>query len=48
MPRDVICFSHLRWSFVYQRPDHLMCRCARDRRVFFVEETLESDALEGD
>src|SRR3954468_23833097 len=35
---DVICFSHLRWHFVYQRPQHLMTRCARDRRVFFVEE----------
>lgn len=35
---DVICFSHLRWNFVYQRPQHLMTRCARDRRVFFFEE----------
>jgi UDP-galactopyranose mutase len=37
-PPDVICFSHLRWDFVFQRPQHLMTRCARDRRVFFVEE----------
>lgn len=35
---DVLCLSHLRWSFVYQRPNHLMARWARDRRVFFVEE----------
>jgi UDP-galactopyranose mutase len=35
---DVICLSHLRWNFVFQRPQHLMTRCARDRRVFFVEE----------
>lgn len=35
---DLICFSHLRWDFVYQRPQHLLTRCARDRRVFFVEE----------
>jgi UDP-galactopyranose mutase len=35
---DLICFSHLRWNFVYQRPQHLMSRCARERRVFFVEE----------
>jgi glycosyltransferase involved in cell wall biosynthesis len=35
---DVICFSHLRWGFVYQRPNHLMVRCARSQRVFFVEE----------
>jgi len=35
---DMICFSHLRWGFVFQRPQHLMSRFARDRRVFFVEE----------
>lgn len=35
---DVLCLSHLRWNFVFQRPQHLMLRCARDRRVFFVEE----------
>lgn len=38
LPPDVICVSHLRWNFVFQRPQHLMTRCARDRRVFFVEE----------
>ena len=38
MARDLVCFSHLRWDFVYQRPNHLMARAARDRRVFFVEE----------
>lgn len=37
---DLICFSHLRWDFVYQRPQHLLKRCARDRRVFFVEEPV--------
>ena len=35
---DVVCLSHLRWDFVFQRPQHLMTRCARERRVFFVEE----------
>jgi glycosyltransferase involved in cell wall biosynthesis len=37
-PLDVICFSHLRWDFVFQRPQQLMTRFARDRRVLFVEE----------
>lgn len=37
---DVICFSHLRWSFVFQRPQHLLSRCARARRVFYVEEPV--------
>jgi glycosyltransferase involved in cell wall biosynthesis len=38
MPADLICFSHLRWSFVWQRPQHLMTRAAGARRVWFVEE----------
>jgi len=37
---DLICFSHLRWNFVYQRPQHLMSRMAKDRRVFFFEEPV--------
>jgi UDP-galactopyranose mutase len=37
---DLICLSHLRWNFVFQRPQHLMTRCARERRVFFVEEPM--------
>ena len=35
---DLMCFSHLRWHFVTQRPQHLLTRCARERRVFFWEE----------
>ena len=35
---DLICFSHLGWDFVYQRPQHLMSRAARTRRVIFFEE----------
>lgn len=42
---DLVCFSHLRWNFVFQRPQHLMSRFARHRRVFFVEEPVfESEA----
>jgi len=37
-PRDLLCFSHLRWGFVFQRPNHLMTRAARVRRTFFFEE----------
>jgi UDP-galactopyranose mutase len=40
MTADLICFSHLRWDFVFQRPNHLMSRFAKDRRVFYVEEPL--------
>ena len=37
---DLVCLSHLRWSWVYQRPQHLMKRAARDRRVFVFEEPV--------
>ena len=37
---DIICLSHLRWDFVYQRPQHLLSRFARDARVFFFEEPI--------
>ena len=37
---DLICFSHLRWNFVFQRPQHLMSRFARNYRVFFIEEPI--------
>ncbi|SFR85445.1 UDP-galactopyranose mutase [Sphingomonas jatrophae] len=37
-PSTLICFSHLRWSFVFQRPQHLMTRFAASRRVLFWEE----------
>jgi UDP-galactopyranose mutase len=36
--KDLICFSHLRWNFVYQRPQHLISRFTKCFRVFFVEE----------
>jgi glycosyl transferase family 1 len=42
--RDLVCFSHLRWDFVYQRPNHLMAHAARDRRVVFVEEPVVEPA----
>ncbi len=37
---DIICFSHLRWNFVYQRPQHLLSRFAKQYRVFFIEEPI--------
>ena len=39
----LICFSHLRWDFVTQRPQHLMRRFATERRVFFWEEAILCD-----
>lgn len=40
---DLVCFSHLRWGFVYQRPQHLLSRFAKHTRVFFIEEPIYHD-----
>ena len=37
---DLLCFSHLRWDFVFQRPQHLLSRSARVQRVFYLEEPV--------
>lgn len=37
---DILCFSHLRWNFVYQRPQHLMSRFAKTGNVYFIEEPV--------
>lgn len=37
---DILCLSHLRWDWVFQRPQHLLTRAAKDRRVWFVEEPV--------
>lgn len=41
--RPLICFSHLRWDFVLQRPQHLMRRFSAERQVLFFEEFIPTD-----
>lgn len=52
MNTDLLVFSHLRWDFVYQRPQHLLTRFAKHSRVFYVEEPwvehLKEPWVEGD
>jgi UDP-galactopyranose mutase len=36
----IIVFSHLRWDFVLQRPQHLLSKLAQDYQVLFVEEPI--------
>ncbi|MDR6218089.1 glycosyltransferase [Deinococcus soli (ex Cha et al. 2016)] len=36
----LIVLAHLRWNFVFQRPQHLMTRAARTRPVYYVEEPV--------
>jgi UDP-galactopyranose mutase len=37
MQPTVVCLSHVRWRCDYERPHHLLSRCARDHRVLFFE-----------
>ena len=37
----LLCFSHLRWNFVFQRPQHVMSRFAQDMTVVYWEEPME-------
>jgi UDP-galactopyranose mutase len=39
---DLVCISHLRWDFVWQRPQHLLSRLSRKHRILFVEEPIAS------
>jgi UDP-galactopyranose mutase len=41
--KNIICFSHLRWNFVFQRPQHLLTRWARECRVFYFEEPIRGN-----
>ncbi len=39
----IVVFSHLRWGFVFQRPQHLLSRLAGRWQVLFVEEPVHDD-----
>ena len=36
----LLCLSHLRWNFVFQRPQHLLTRAAKTHLVLYFEEPL--------
>jgi glycosyltransferase involved in cell wall biosynthesis len=40
---DIVCMSHLRWDFVFQRPQHLLSRFSQHGRLFYFEEPLFYD-----
>jgi UDP-galactopyranose mutase len=40
----IIVFSHLRWNWVWQRPQHLLSRLAKRFPVIFIEEPLPCEA----
>jgi glycosyltransferase involved in cell wall biosynthesis len=46
MTPPLIVFSHLRWDFVYQRPQHLLSRIAHMHRVIFIEEPVYEEGAQ--
>jgi hypothetical protein len=38
--KAILCFCHLRWNFVYQRPQHLLTRCTALADVHLWEEPI--------
>src|SRR5690625_572618 len=43
---DMIVFSHLRWDFVYQRPQHLISRISQTYKTLFIEEPVFPDSFD--
>ena len=43
---NILCFSHLRWEFVYQRPQHLLARASAHAKVYFFEEPVFEQCAE--
>ncbi len=37
---DIVVFSHLRWEFVWQRPQHIIQRLSKNRNILIVEEPI--------
>jgi glycosyltransferase involved in cell wall biosynthesis len=45
---QLVCFSHLPWKFVYQRPQHILSRFTKKYTVYYVEEFVYSNEVEED
>lgn len=37
---DMIVFCHLRWEFVYQRPQHIISRFSKNYKILLIEEPI--------
>lgn len=42
--QNILCFSHLRWDFVYQRPQHLLTRFSKENNVYYFEEAIPGNS----
>lgn len=44
---QLVCFSHLSWKFVYQRPQHLLSRFTKKYAVYYIEEFVYDNDEDG-
>jgi len=44
---DMVVFCHLRWDFVYQRPQHIISRLAKSQKILLIEEPWHRPEEEG-
>lgn len=44
---QLVCFSHLSWKFVYQRPQHVLSRFTDKYTVYYIEECVHSNEEDG-
>jgi glycosyltransferase involved in cell wall biosynthesis len=42
----ILCFSHLRWNFVFQRPQHILTLASKSNRIIYFEEPIFEDICE--
>ena len=40
---DMVVFCHLRWQFVYQRPQHIISRMSHNMKILLIEEPIGYD-----
>ena len=43
---DLICFSHFKWDFVFQKPQNLLAKFSSVYRIFYIEEPLFNSSEE--
>lgn len=44
---QLVCFSHLSWKFVYQRPQHILSRFTKKYSMYYIEEFVYSSEADG-
>jgi glycosyltransferase involved in cell wall biosynthesis len=40
---DIVVMCHLRWEFVFQRPQHIISRLSKDHKILFIEEPVKKE-----